>query len=128
MPQNDTGASDASSPTASSLTVTLTVTVCYALPDVQTLIECRLPVGSTAIQAIRASAILERYPQLDPQACKIGIFGKIQSLDTVLSQGDRVELYRPLTVDPKVARQRRVEKIRAAGSTEGRKWQSKETR
>jgi len=124
MAQNDAGASDASSPTQSSLTVT----VCYALPDVQTLIPCRLPVGSTAIQAIRASAILERYPELGPQACKIGIFGKIQSLDTVLSQGDRIELYRPLTVDPKVARQRRVEKIRAAGSTEGRKWQSKETR
>ncbi|WP_158903274.1 RnfH family protein [Burkholderia sp. L27(2015)] len=124
MAQNDAGASDASSPTASSLTVT----VCYALPDVQTSIECRLPVGSTAIQAIRASAILERYPELDPLACKIGIFGKVQSPDTVLTQGDRVELYRPLTVDPKVARQRRVEKIRAAGSTEGRKWQSKETR
>ncbi len=124
MAQNDAASGDASSPTPS----ILTVTVCYALPDVQTLIECRLPVGSTAIQAIRASAILEQHPELDPQACKIGIFGKVQPLDTVLSQGDRVELYRPLKVDPKVARQRRVEKIRAAGSTEGRKWQSKETR
>jgi putative ubiquitin-RnfH superfamily antitoxin RatB of RatAB toxin-antitoxin module len=124
MARNDADAGDTSSPTSN----ILTVTVCYALPDVQTLIECRLPVGSTAIQAIRASTILERYPELDPHASKIGIFGKVQSLDTVLGQGDRVELYRPLTVDPKVARQRRVEKIRAAGSTEGRKWQSKETR
>src|ERR1700688_1142766 len=99
----------------------LTVTVCYALPDRQTLLECRLPPGSTVAQAIRASGLLERYPALDLQTCKVGIFGKLQSLDTELKDRDRVELYRPLTVDPKVARQRRVEKIRAAGSTEGRK-------
>jgi hypothetical protein len=49
-------------------------------------------------------------------------------MDTVLAQYDRVEIYRPLIVDPKSARQRRVEKTRKEGSIEGRKWLPKDSR
>jgi putative ubiquitin-RnfH superfamily antitoxin RatB of RatAB toxin-antitoxin module len=106
----------------------LRVTVCYALPQRQTLLECRVPPGATVADALRASNIQALHPELDLATCKLGVFGKLAQLQTPLADLDRVELYRPLTVDPKVARQRRVEKIRAAGSREGRKWQAKETR
>jgi uncharacterized protein len=46
----------------------------------------------------------------------------------VLADHDRVEIYRPLIVDPKLARQRRVDKTRKEGSIEGRKWQNKDSR
>ncbi|MBW8837789.1 MAG: RnfH family protein, partial [Burkholderia sp.] len=59
---------------------------------------------------------------------KVGVFGKLKPLDTVLADHDRVEIYRPLLVDPKVSRQRRVEKTRKAGSIEGRRWQNKDSR
>jgi hypothetical protein len=59
---------------------------------------------------------------------KVGIFGKLTTLDAPLADHDRVEIYRPLIVDPKVARQRRVEKTRRAGSVEGRKWLHKDSR
>ena len=54
----------------------------------------------------------------------MGVFGKLKPLDAVLADHDRVEIYRPLLVDPKLSRQRRVEKTRKAGSIEGRRWQN----
>jgi putative ubiquitin-RnfH superfamily antitoxin RatB of RatAB toxin-antitoxin module len=62
----------------------------------------------TAKQAIEASGILEEYPEIDLTANKIGIFGKVAKLDAVLSEGDRVEIYRPLIADPKEARKKRA--------------------
>ena len=103
--------------------VSLHVEVCYALPDRQTLIALQLPAGSTVRDALDASGMLARHPEIDLSARNnIGIFGRLVALDAPLADHDRVEIYRPLTVDPKVARQRRVAKIRAAGAVEGRKW------
>ena len=79
-------------------------------------------------QAIDASGVLARHPEIDPATQKVGVFGKLNPLDAVLADHDRVEIYRPLKVDPKIARQRRVEKTRKAGSIEGRKWQPKDSR
>ena len=56
------------------------------------------------------------------------MFGKIKPLDAVLADYDRVEIYRPLKVDPKTARQRRVEKTRKAGSIEGGSGSTKDSR
>lgn len=105
------------------------VEVCYAPPPpgALSLIAVEIGPGSTIADAIRASGVLERHPEIDLATNKVGIFGKLASLDSVVCLQDRIEIYRPLTADPKVARQRRVEKIRAS-STEGRKWQGREKR
>jgi putative ubiquitin-RnfH superfamily antitoxin RatB of RatAB toxin-antitoxin module len=107
---------------------TLEVDVCYALPGVQTLITVNLPAASTVRDAIEASGILGKHPEIDISTLRVGIFGRLEGLETCVSRFDRVEIYRPLIVDPKIARQRRVEKIRAGGSIEGRKWTRKEVR
>ncbi|MEX3814590.1 RnfH family protein [Paraburkholderia sp. BR13439] len=106
----------------------LTVEVCYALAGEQALIAVELPAGATLRQAIDASGILQRFPSIDLNTQKVGVFGKLKPLDTVLADHDRVEIYRPLLVDPKVSRQRRVEKTRKAGSIEGRRWWNKDSR
>ena len=106
----------------------LSIEVCYALANEQTLIAVELPEGATVQQALDASGILQRYPQIDLARQKVGVFGKLKPLDAVLADHDRVEIYRPLLVDPKLSRQRRVEKTRKAGSIEGRRWQNKDSR
>ncbi|GAB2883757.1 RnfH family protein [Paraburkholderia jirisanensis] len=102
--------------------------VCYALAGRQTLISVQLPAGASVQQAIDASGVLQRHPEIDLTKQKVGVFGRVKALDTVLADHDRVEIYRPLIVDPKLARQRRVDKTRKEGSVEGRKWQSKDSR
>jgi putative ubiquitin-RnfH superfamily antitoxin RatB of RatAB toxin-antitoxin module len=106
----------------------LTIDVCYALPDRQTLLTVELPEGATLRDAIDASGILSRHPDIDLTRQKTGVFGKLKPLDAPLADHDRVEIYRPLIVDPKLARQRRVEKTRREGSIEGRKWLPKDSR
>jgi putative ubiquitin-RnfH superfamily antitoxin RatB of RatAB toxin-antitoxin module len=106
----------------------LSIEVCYALADEQALITVELPAGATLQQALEASGILRRYPNIDLGTQKVGVFGRLKTLETVLADHDRVEIYRPLLVDPKVSRQRRVEKTRKAGSIEGRRWQNKDSR
>ncbi|MEM5456406.1 MULTISPECIES: RnfH family protein [Paraburkholderia] len=106
----------------------LSIEVCYASAGEQALIGVELPAGATLQQALDASGILRRFPQIDLGTQKVGVFGKLKPLDTVLADHDRVEIYRPLLVDPKVSRQRRVEKTRKAGSIEGRRWQNKDSR
>jgi uncharacterized protein len=111
-----------------SMSTELSIEVCYALANVQTLIALRLPAGATVRDAIVASRIAERHPEIDPATAKVGVYGKVKPLDAPLADHDRVEIYRPLIVDPKVARQRRVEKTRREGSIEGRKWLPKDSR
>jgi len=106
----------------------LSIEVCYALPDRQTLIAITLPEGATIRDALDASGVLARHPEIDLAHAKTGIFGKLAPLDALLADRDRVEIYRPLIVDPKVARQRRVDKSRRDGSIEGRKWLPKDSR
>ncbi|HHV7521693.1 TPA: RnfH family protein [Burkholderia orbicola] len=106
----------------------LSIEVCYALPDRQTLIPLSLPEGATVRSAIDASGVLALYPEIDLAHAKTGVYGKLAPLDAPLVDHDRVEIYRPLIVDPKLARQRRVDKSRRAGSIEGRKWMHKDAR
>jgi uncharacterized protein len=109
--------------------MSLLVDVCYGLPDGASFLKrLSLPEGATLRAAIEASGVLDAHPDLDLETAKTGVFGKLKPLDTALAAFDRVEIYRPLKVDPKTARQRRVEKTRKAGSIEGRKWQSKDSR
>ena len=71
--------------------------------------ECSidLPGGATLIDALRASGVLERHPGIDLTRQSVGVWGRVCALDTPLKHGDRVEIYRPLQVDPKEARRRR---------------------
>ena len=109
--------------------MSMRIEVCYGLPEGQSfLATIDLPDGATVRQAIDASGVLQRHPEIDVDAQKVGVYGKISPLGAVLANHDRVEIYRPLKVDPKMARQRRVEKTRRAGSIEGRKWQNKDSR
>ncbi|SAK54093.1 RnfH family protein [Caballeronia ptereochthonis] len=105
------------------------VDVCYGLPGgASFLARVDLRDGATVRDAIEASGVLRAHREIDLTTQKVGVFGKVMPLDTALTDFDRVEIYRPLKVDPKTARQRRVDKARKAGSIEGRKWQSKDSR
>ncbi|WP_312440247.1 RnfH family protein [Janthinobacterium sp.] len=84
------------------------VQVCHALPDTAFLRTVRLPAGSTVRQAVEQSGVLDEYPDIDLAVNLVGIYGKKKTLDTVLRQHDRVEVYRPLQADPKEARRRRA--------------------
>jgi len=76
-----------------------------------------LDVGSTVHQALESSGLTAEFPALDLRTAVIGIWGRKARLAQQLREGDRVEIYRPLTVDPKVARRERFRKqgARAAG-------------
>jgi len=100
----------------------MSIEVIYALPDEQFAIEIKLPENATVDDAIRASKILEKYPEIDLAVNKTGIFGKAAKREDVLQPGDRVEIYRPLTCDPKEMR-----RLRAKGrrKVESGKWKGK---
>ena len=85
------------------------IEVVYALPDKQTLLKQQVSSGTTVLEAIQASGILEKYPQIDMATSKVGIFGKLVKPDTVLREKDRIEIYRPLIADPKEVRRKRAE-------------------
>jgi putative ubiquitin-RnfH superfamily antitoxin RatB of RatAB toxin-antitoxin module len=86
----------------------ITVEVAYALPDEQLVVPIKVEVGTTAEQAVYASGIIKKFPEIDLNINKIGIFGKATRLDTILRHLDRVEIYRPLIADPKEVRKQRA--------------------
>ncbi len=92
------------------------VEVAYALPDKQSLISIEIKNGSTLKEAIEASGILETFEQIDLTRDRVGIFAKFASLDTILRDKDRVEIYRPLVADPKKARKDRAAEGKAMQS------------
>jgi len=84
------------------------VEVAYALPGNQFLVELEVDDTTSASEAIRQSGLFKLYPDLEHQDLEIGIFSRPVAADTTLKDGDRVELYRPLTIDPKEARRLRA--------------------
>lgn len=87
---------------------TLLIEVIYALPAHQDVVRLKLQAGATAEQAVLASGLLPKYPEIDLALNKLGIYGKLCKADTVLRDRDRVEIYRPLIADPKEVRKQRV--------------------
>ncbi len=79
------------------------VEVVYAKSDEQVLIPVHVLEGTTVDQAIQHSEILLLFPEIDFTKNKVGIFGKLCTLDAVLREHDRIEIYRPLQVDPRQA-------------------------
>ena len=64
--------------------------------------------GATLREAIARSGVLEQCPEIDLAVNGVGVFGRARGLDQRVAGGDRVEIYRPLPVDPKEARRRRA--------------------
>jgi putative ubiquitin-RnfH superfamily antitoxin RatB of RatAB toxin-antitoxin module len=88
---------------------TITVEVIYALRDTQPLLVARVDADATVEAAIRASGVLEKFPEIDLGKNKVGVFSKIVKLDEKVRDRDRVEIYRPLIADPKEVRRKRAE-------------------
>lgn len=86
----------------------LDIEVCYATPELQFLRALKVDAGTTLEQALVLSGLLEQAPQIDLATAAVGIYAKKKTLDTVLRQHDRIEVYRPLLADPKEARRRRA--------------------
>ncbi|MCG7935238.1 MAG: RnfH family protein [Candidatus Thiodiazotropha taylori] len=82
--------------------------VAYGKLDEQVLLVVESSEPLTVEQAIEKSDILQRFPEIDLKVNKTGIFGKAAKLNAMLSEGDRVEIYRPLIADPKEARKKRA--------------------
>ena len=102
----------------------ITIEVGYAKPDDQLLLSLEVDEGTTVEDAVKLSGMLERYPEIDFDTIKMGVFGKVAKRDVVLKAGDRVELYRVLIADPKAARQKRADKA-ATKKTDGAKTEKK---
>lgn len=94
------------------------VEVIYALPREQLVIPLEVAADSTVAQALADSRIQDRFPEIDLEKNKVGIFGKLAKLDDSLHAGDRIEIYRPLIADPKEIRKQRAKegkKMKAGG-------------
>ncbi len=84
------------------------VQVVYAKPEEQWLHDLEVPADATVEDVIRESGVLQHFPEIDLGRNKVGVFGKLTTLNARLNPGDRVEIYRPLIADPKEARKKRA--------------------
>ncbi|MEO5335689.1 MAG: RnfH family protein [Magnetospirillum sp. WYHS-4] len=82
------------------------VGVVYAKPGRHAMLNIEIPEGATIKQAIEKSGILGRFPEIDLGTQKVGVFGKPLPLETVVEEGARIEIYRPITADPKTVQRR----------------------
>ncbi len=89
------------------------VELVYALPTQQMLLKSEVPKGTTIAEAVKLSGILDKFPEIDLEKGRFGIFGKLSKVDTVLREKDRIEIYRPLIADPKEVRRKRAEEGKA---------------
>lgn len=94
---------------------TIHIEVAYALPDKQRIVKLDVPSGTTALQAVSMSQLDEVFDDLvvGPDI-KLGVWGKAVTGDRVLTMGERVEIYRPLLIDPKEVRKARAARAKAA--------------
>ena len=86
------------------------IEVAYATPQKQVILELEVAAGTSPRDAIRACAIIDYFPEIDPASCDIGVFGKPIADDYELAEADRIEIYRPLIADPKEIRRQRAAK------------------
>lgn len=84
------------------------IEVVYALPGEQKIFSLQLPAGATVRQGIEQSGILEKYPDIDLEKNRFGVFAKLSKPDAILRDRDRIEIYRPLIADPKEVRKQRA--------------------
>lgn len=96
------------------------VEVAFALPTEQKIISLNVPDECSAYEAVIKSGIVELYPEIDPETTPMGVWAKVlkNPKETLLREGQRVEIYRPLIADPKEARAKRAAKMKAKKETE----------
>lgn len=87
----------------------MNVGVAYANKFKQLWLKLEVPDGSTVREAIDRSGLLGQFPEIDLDVQKVGVFGKIVKLATPLNDGDRVEIYRPITADPETVERRDID-------------------
>lgn len=87
----------------------LEVEIAYANTTHQYISRCLVSPGQTILDVIVQSKILEKFPEIDLQQQAVGVFCKVCDLNTIVSDGDRIEIYRPLTIDPKEARRKKAQ-------------------
>ncbi len=92
------------------LETSIDVQLCFTTGQKEILLELNIRQGLAIKDVIVMSKLPEICPEIDFSQCKLGIFGKIKHIETVLQAGDRIEIYRPLTADPMEARRRRSKK------------------
>ena len=93
----------------------ISLEVAYGTPKKQALLEVVVEKGATVEQAILASGIVKRFPDINLKVLKVGIWNRTCKLTDLPKKGDRIEIYRPLIADPKEARRRRAEKAKDEG-------------
>lgn len=86
----------------------MNIGVCYAEAERQLWMRIEVPEGISVGDAIERSGVLDRFPEIDLGRQKVGIFGKLVKLDGKVQDGDRIEIYRPITADPKTVKRRRI--------------------
>jgi putative ubiquitin-RnfH superfamily antitoxin RatB of RatAB toxin-antitoxin module len=91
---------------------TLAVTVVYALPKRQTIVKLELPAGSTVADAVERSGLTQRHGEITARPLACAIFGRAVGSTTTLRDGDRVEILRPLLIDPKEQRRQAASRER----------------
>lgn len=88
------------------------IEIAYATAKQQQIIALEVNAGTTVGQAIAQTSLLGTFPEIELSINKVGIFGQVVNLNTRLQSGDRVEIYRPLVIDPRLARQERVRTLK----------------
>jgi putative ubiquitin-RnfH superfamily antitoxin RatB of RatAB toxin-antitoxin module len=83
------------------------IEIAYALPDRQKIFSLSVEEGTIIEKAIELSGVLQEFPEIDLAKQKVGVFSKPKELTDTVKPGDRIEIYRPLLIDPKERRRRR---------------------
>jgi len=86
------------------------IEIAYGKSSGVQLLKRKEKAGATIREAVEESGILERNPEINLEENEVGIFSKKKALQDTVKSGDRIEIYRPLLVDPKEARRRRARK------------------
>ncbi len=84
----------------------MNVGVVYAKATKQVWLQLDVPEGSTVQQAIEISGLLQQFPEINLNNQKVGIFGKLTKLDSIVEEGQRIEIYRPIIADPETVERR----------------------
>lgn len=84
----------------------MNISVVFVSETHQHLQEFEMPEQATVQDAIEKSGILKRFPELDNAQLRLGIFGKLTKLESLLTDGDRIEIYRPIIADPRTVPRR----------------------
>ena len=105
----------------------INVEVCYALPEKQTLLRVTVDAEATIKQIIEASGVLEQHPSISLADNKVGVFSRLSKLGDTVHDGDRIEIYRPLLIDPKEVRKERALKAKQDAEKAGKNISKKST-